>query len=218
MRDCVFLVADKNMEAAFMGFLGRSQFHQSLGCGVFEFDENQDLLVSGEHDPGVYTRAHELLRSYQKTHHHAVVALDEAWDGAPKAQRIEQKIRQDLELSGWEAEQVEVIVICPELEAWVCHDSPMVEEVLGCKKLNIGLKSYLVAEKLWEAAEAKPSDPKTGIEKILKLARMPRSSALYRRITAQISVKRCIDPAFVQLQAALQRWFPMQYEDDYEIG
>jgi hypothetical protein len=150
MRDCVFLVADKNMEAAFMGFLGRSQFHQSLGCGVFEFDENQDLLVSGEHDPGVYTRAHELLRSYQKTHHHAVVALDEAWDGAPKAQRIEQKIRQDLELSGWEAEQVEVIVICPELEAWVCHDSPMVEEVLGCKKLNIGLKSYLVAEKLWE--------------------------------------------------------------------
>jgi hypothetical protein len=31
-------------------------------------------------------------------------------------------------------------------------------------------------------------------------------------------VKRCIDPAFVRLQAALQRWFPMQYEDDYEIG
>jgi hypothetical protein len=110
MRDCVFLVADKNMEAAFRGFLGRSQFHQSLGCGVFDFDKNQDLLVSGEHDPGVYTRAHEFLRSYQKTHRHAVVALDEAWDGSPKALRIEQKIRQDLELSGWEAERVEVVV------------------------------------------------------------------------------------------------------------
>jgi hypothetical protein len=150
------------------------------------------------------------LRSYQKTHRHAVVVLDEAWDGSPKAQRIEQKIRQDLELSGWEADRVEVVVICPELEAWVCHDSPKVEEILGCKKLEIGLKSYLVAERLWEAAEAKPTDPKAGIEKVLKLARMPRSSALYRKITAQISVKRCVDPAFDQLRAALRRWFPME--------
>jgi hypothetical protein len=211
MRDCVFLVADKNMEGAFMGFLGRSQFHQSLGCGMFEFDARQDLLVAaGQNDPGLYTRAHELLGSYRRTHRHAVVVLDEAWSGSPGAKQIETKIRQNLEQSGWAESKIEVIVICPELEAWVCHDSPQVEDVLGCKKLGMGLKSYLVEEKLWEAEQPKPTDPKTGIEKVLKLARIPRSSALYRQITAQISVKRCIDPAFEQLRAALQRWFPME--------
>jgi hypothetical protein len=211
VRDCVFLVADKNMEAAFMGFLGRAQFHQSLGCGVFEFDAKQDLFPAvGNNDPGLYSRAHELLGSYRQTHRHAVVVLDEEWNGSPGAKKIETKIRQDLEQSGWDKEKIEVIVICPELEAWICLNLPIVEDVLGCKKLGITLKDYLLKEKLWAAEQPKPTDPKTGIEKMLKLARIPRSSALYRQITSQISVKRCIDPAFEQLRSALQRWFPME--------
>lgn len=211
MRDCVFLVADKNMEAAFMGFLGRSQFHQSLGCGVFEFDAKQDLFPAvGNNDPGLYSRAHELLGSYRQTHRHAVVVLDEEWNGSPGARKIETKIRQDLEQSGWDKEKIEVIVICPELEAWVCLDSPIVEEVFGCKKLEIGLRNYLEGENLWQAGQPKPSDPKQGIDKITKLARLPRSSSHYKQITGKISVKKCIDPAFKRLQGALQRWFPRE--------
>lgn len=211
MRDCVFLVADKNMEAVFLGFLSRSQFHQSLGCGAFEFEAKQDLLVAaGQNDPGLYTRAHELLRSYQQTHRYAVVVLDDAWNGSPGANNIRKKIRQDLEQSGWDGAGIEVVVICPELEAWVCYDSPKVEAVLGGGKLGMGLKAYLVQERLWEAEQPKPTDPKAGVEKVLRLARMPRSSALYGQITGQISVKHCLDPAFNQLRAALQRWFPVE--------
>jgi hypothetical protein len=198
------------MEAAFLGFLNRPQFHQSMGCGLFEFDAGQDLLVAaGQSDPGLYTRAHELLGSYRQTHRYAVVVLDEAWNGSPGADKIRSKIGEALEQSGWNAGTIAVIVICPELEAWICHDSPNVEAVLGCQKLGIGLKDYLVQEKLWEAQQPKPIDPKSGIEQVLKLARIPRSSAVYRQITEKISVKRCIDPAFQQLRDTLQQWFPM---------
>jgi hypothetical protein len=211
MRDCVFLVADKNMEAAFQGFLEREQFHRSMGCGLFEFDAGSDLLVgAGQNDPGLYTRGHELLRSYQRSHRHAVIVLDEAWDGSPGAAKIEAKVRRDLEESGWERERVEVIVICPELEVWVCHDSPQVEQVLGCQKAGISLKESLVTAGFWQADRPKPDDPKSGIERVLRQVRMPRSSALFKKITSEISVKRCVDPAFERLRDALQRWFPVE--------
>jgi len=65
MRDCVFLVADSNMAAAFRGFFTRERFERSLGCGMFGFDPREDLIVDeAGSDPGVYGRAHELLRPY----------------------------------------------------------------------------------------------------------------------------------------------------------
>lgn len=62
MRDCVFLVADRNMEGAFTGFFMRDGFHLSLGIQHFAFDRTRDTLVASGNDPDVYTRAHELLR------------------------------------------------------------------------------------------------------------------------------------------------------------
>jgi hypothetical protein len=81
MRDCIFLLADKNMEAAFSGFFTRSEFHMSLGIREFEFDPQQDIIVEAGNDPGVYTRAHQLISPYLKTHRYAVVVLDNAWEG-----------------------------------------------------------------------------------------------------------------------------------------
>ncbi len=50
MRDCIFLLADKNMEAAFIGFFTREQFHRSLGIRQFEFDPQQDIIVETGND------------------------------------------------------------------------------------------------------------------------------------------------------------------------
>lgn len=93
MRDCIFLLADKNMEATFIGFLTREQFHLSLGIRQFEFDIAEDLIVDESgNDPGVYTRAHEFLRPYQRTHRYAVIVLDNAWEGSPGVATIENNI------------------------------------------------------------------------------------------------------------------------------
>jgi hypothetical protein len=51
MRDCIFFVADKNMQFAFEGFLTKEKFYKSLGCGPFEFDPHLDLRVAATHDP-----------------------------------------------------------------------------------------------------------------------------------------------------------------------
>jgi hypothetical protein len=81
MRDCIFLLADKNMQAAFEGFLMRKAFHLSIGCGIFSFNPSKDIAVAaGDNDPGLYKRGHELLRTYQSTHSHAAVVLDNAWN------------------------------------------------------------------------------------------------------------------------------------------
>jgi len=97
MRDCVFLLADTNMKATFEGFLDRDQFHLSLQCGIFEFNAKQDLVVaSGDNDPGLYTRGHELLKPYVTTHNHAVVVLDAQWAGSPGAKVIAEHITTNL--------------------------------------------------------------------------------------------------------------------------
>ncbi|BAZ10919.1 hypothetical protein NIES4071_27430 [Calothrix sp. NIES-4071] len=59
MRDCIFLLADKNMEATFIGFLTRDGFHFSLGIRQFDFDPQQDIIVDemGNEERSLHTRA-----------------------------------------------------------------------------------------------------------------------------------------------------------------
>jgi hypothetical protein len=47
MRDCIFLLADKNMEATFTGFLTREGFHYSLAIRQINFDPQQDIMKNG---------------------------------------------------------------------------------------------------------------------------------------------------------------------------
>lgn len=207
MRDCIFLLADKNMEAAFVGFLTREQFHHSLGIQHFDFDPAQDIIVDESgNDPGIYNRAHELIRPYQKSHLHAVIVLDNAWSGSPGVEKIRKHISNNMLQSGWEDGYFVVIVIDPELEVWILQDNANVETALRFKQ-DISLRQWLEKRGLWDVASPKPADPKKAVEAILKASKTPRSSAIYKQITNTISVKRCLDPAFQLLCQTMQQWF-----------
>jgi len=54
----------------------RAGFHLSLGIRRFAFDLMQDIIVESVSDPGVFRRAHTLLRLYRHTHRFAVAVLD----------------------------------------------------------------------------------------------------------------------------------------------
>src|SRR5215472_8304852 len=112
MRDIIFLLADGGMEQVLRGFLGRDHFYRSLGCGKFEFDPAQDVIVAPTRDSGVYGTAHELLRPYLATHQRAVVMVDADWDGSPGAIAIREHVGTGL-AAGWTA--FAVVVIEPEL-------------------------------------------------------------------------------------------------------
>ena len=206
-RDCVFLVADGNMAAAIQGFLDREQFHQSLGIAPFEFSRDLDLLVEPGHDPGVYLRAHELLRPYERSHQHAVILLDAAWDGSPGAERISGDICGHMPGCGWATERFAVVVIDPELENWIWQDSPHVAAAVRHSE-TASLRDYLRGEGLWPEGASKPVRPKETLEAVLRRARRPRSSAVYREITQKVTTRGCQDAAFRRLVEALQQWFP----------
>lgn len=208
MRDCIFLVADSNMRACIEGFLGRPEYAKRLRTGLFAFDAQKDLIVDeGGSDPGVYRRAHELLKSYRATHSHAVVILDNQWDGSPGAVQIGASIRENLENAGWPAEAIAVIVIDPELEAWFWQDSVHIERAVA----HVGpptLRAKCEQDGTWPADRPKPTDPKQLLETMLRRANRPRSSSVYREVTSVVTVRSCEDPAFQLLCEHLRRWFP----------
>lgn len=209
-RPCVILVADGNMAAAFKGYFGRAQWHLSLGCASFEFnaDIGGDLLVDAEgNDPGVYTKGHELLRPYQRSHVRALVVLDCEWDGSPGKEVIERDITQNLIASGWDADAVKVIAIDPELENWLWQDKPQVAEALRYRG-EPNLRQHLEQNGWWPQGAPKPPRPKEAAEWVLKQTRTPRSSAIYQKLAARISINGCSDPAFTDMHDQLRAWFP----------
>lgn len=211
MRDCIFLLADKNMEAVFTGFLERERFYNSLQCQQFGFDANQDVIVdAGGNDPGIYNRAHELLRPYLDKYRYAVVVLDEAWEGSPGADAIKAHISENLRRNGWSDERFTVCVILPELENWIWQDSIHVANAFAFESYT-ELKTWLIEQGMYIEGEAKPQEPKEAIERVLRLRRIPRSSAIYKKITGVVSVRNCTDEAFLELCEVLCRWFPQQY-------
>jgi phenylpyruvate tautomerase PptA (4-oxalocrotonate tautomerase family) len=208
-RSCVILVPDGNMAAAFRGYLTRKNWNLSIGCAMFEFnpDLGGDLLVDGARDPGIYTRAHGLLRPYLRTHERALIAIDCEWGGSPGKDAIIQHITANLVTNGWSEESVKVIAIEPELDNWLWQDNPHVAKALGYRG-TLPLRQLLEQEGLWLAGQGKPSRPKETADWVLRMARRPRSSAIYEELAGCISIRGCTDIAFHELRETLRTWFP----------
>lgn len=210
MRDCIFLVADKNMEAIFSGFLGRDQCHRSLGTGPFAFDPESDVIVDeAGADPGVFHRAHELLRPYLDGYRFAVVAVDCAWDGSPGAEAIIAGISAKMTAAGWHQDRFVVIAIDPEVEAWMWQDNVHVASALRYRG-KMGLRQHLRDNGWWPDGAGKPPSPKETMEWVLRSTKRRRSSAVYREIASKVSVRHCQDGSFQHLVRTLREWFPPQ--------
>lgn len=209
MRDCLFLVADKNMEGMLKGYFSRKAFHQAMGCGFFDFDAQQDLMVAhGQNDPGLYTRANAFLQPYASSHRHAVVMVDSEWDGSPGKAAIEQRLREHLADAGWSDDRGCAVVIAPELENWVWQNSPHVCSVLGFDDTYTALRALIESQGFWRKGETKPDRPKEAVEWVLRRSKKGRSSAIYRQLAMQITARGCTDAAFQTLRESLVKWFP----------
>jgi hypothetical protein len=209
MRDCLFLVADKNMEGTLLGLLSRPACHRSLGTGPFDFDPRHDLIVAhGQNDPGLYTRANELLRPYVGSHRHAVVIMDAAWNGAPPTEVIRNRLAAHLGDAGWVGNAGCAVVINPELECWFWQDSPHVCTALGHTGDYATLRIALAARGFWRDDAAKPHQPKEAVDWALRRSHLPRSSSIYRKLASLVSVRGCLDPAWLTMVVALREWFP----------
>ncbi|SDT60908.1 methylation-associated defense system protein MAD4 [Actinoplanes derwentensis] len=200
-RDVVFLVADGSMEQMVRGFVGEQKAHLKLGCGRFTV-EPTDIVVASRRDPEVYGLAHQLLRPYATTHRHAVVMLDNDWEGSPGVKKIRDRIAKNV---GQEWDEYAVIVLDPELEAWVWQDNPSLAPALGCPP---NFRQLLATSGHWPVGQAKPADPKKALEYLRRRHRADPSKAVFRRVAGRVSVRNCTDGAFLQLRDTLRDWFP----------
>jgi hypothetical protein len=213
VNDLLFFVADKNMAAAVAGLLERDQVHRIVGCAPFGFDARHDIKVAeGQNDPGLYTRANELLRPLRAEYAHAVVIVDEEWNGSPGAVEIEKKLRAHLDDAGWTAETSLGLIVCPEADVWLWSDSPHSATALGWTSWDV-LRPKLEARGFLGPGKGKPERPKEAAEWALRNSagkKAPRSSEIYRRVSSQVSIQRCEDEALLRLLKALRAWFPAE--------
>jgi hypothetical protein len=212
MKDLLVYVADGNMAAAVSGLLNRSSIHQAIGCAQFSFDSRSDIkTAAGLNDPGVYTRADELMRPFAREYRHAVVIVDEEWTGSPGAQAIEQQLRSHLERAGWPPEQGLVLVVSPEADVWLWSDSPHSATALGWESWD-SLRQALESSGYLLAGQPKPTRPKEAAEWAARNGpkHVQRSSRRYSEVSSKISVRRCQEPAFQAFLNQLRIWFPQE--------
>jgi hypothetical protein len=201
-RDLIGLVADRNIKSALCGLLDRPK---SLGIRSIDCD----VLTHSQHDPGCCHRSPEFLRPFHQQYSYAIVMFDHEGCGreATSAAELEEEIEQQLASSGW-GNRATVIVLVPELEAWVWSASPEVDRALNWSDRNPGLRDWLVAEGHLEEGQRKPPRPKEAVEHALREVRRPRSSSIYRDLATSVSFTRCSDPALLKLIRKLQQWYP----------
>lgn len=199
-RDLVLLVADANIEHTVKGLLSRPE---AIGIRAVKFE----VIKHVERDPGCLKSA-DLLRLYRGRYRHALVLFDREGSGRENSSR--EALEQDLErrLSPDWGERARVVVLDPELEAWLWSDSPHVDAVLGWAGLTPSLRSWLVERNLLAAGAVKPRRPKEAAERALRQVRKPRSSALYGELARKVSFQRCEDPSFRRMLEILRGWFP----------
>ena len=217
MRDIIFHLADDHMETGMRAFFQRDDWQHALGCHRFDIDADSpvDLFrVAGHTDPGLWKHAHENLAAFRDKYRHAVIVLDADFDPYPGADVLHQDITRAMIAADWEEGQFAVVVIQPELEAWLWAANVNVAIAFGHQDFT-ALRNTLEAEGLWTPGEPKPNDLKRARDRAAKLGGKKTGGPIFKGVFGSISSKalnQCVEPGFKTLQEAVQRWFPKQKE------
>jgi hypothetical protein len=238
MRPLVILTADHECAATLRGFFERDGFHHSLGCGPIQrngvaFDPEADILVHRNCDPGIWTDAHTMLLPVCKSYERALVILDHAFDGAPAPENLVVDIENLIVgKAKWERHRFEVILIRPELEAWIWQRNPHVAEAFGFPGSHTELWTLLGSQSLvcdkrtrkhafssvdivsgqepaWPMEKLKPENPKGVVEALSRLCASGPASGIFNEIAYKVSVTRCVDESYHKFRDALRLWFPV---------
>lgn len=191
MKDLLVLVADEDMRAVMEVLLGKKYQYQ-LGIREVDFE----VLKHPNRDPGVRTESPEVFRIRYGEFRKGLVLLDYEGSGFEGSHReLEREIKDSIvRNTPWSEQDVEVVVINPELEIWIWGVADKIGEVLNVKVPVSG----------------KPDNPKGELERILRWAGRPPSSALFREIAGKVSRKHiegCRDESFNRMVDTLRKWF-----------
>jgi len=201
-NDLIVLVADKDMEQSMVGLLAREK---SLGIRKIEYA----IYTHPGRDGGCRTQCHEFLRSFCNRAGHALVMFDREGSGKDDQdpEKVEKQIEDLLSRNGW-GNRAAVIILDPELEAWIWSDSREVDRVCGWMDSPGDLRQWLRGEGLLKSGDVKPDRPKEAFRAALRKVKRPPSAALFLRLAEKVSLNRCSDRSFQKFATLLRFWFP----------
>jgi hypothetical protein len=202
LDDLIVIVADGDMEATIRSLLARQK---SLGIRPIKFD----VLRHIQRDAGCRSDSHNYLRTWLNKSRFAMVVFDLEGSGMEAVSRtaLEAVVEELLSNSGWR-DRCAVVVIEPELEAWVWSDSPLVDELMDWRGKVPALREWVQSNtEYWSVDRIKPERPKEAVEAALREARKQMSSSLYEDLAKRVSVNRCTDPSFSKFREVLRNWF-----------
>lgn len=199
--DLVALAADKSIEETLRGLLERPQ---AVGIRPTRYE----VIRHPEKDPGCFHNPEEYLHPYVHDSRHALVVLDQRWEGVPNESAEDLAVRVEERLRDVWNDRAGVVVIDPELEVWVWSDSPHVDDVLGWRGRTPSLRDWLQEHGLWDQDQPKPPDPKAAYEAALQEVQLQKSSSNFRSLAERVGLGRCADRSFRRLLEILRDWFP----------
>ena len=200
------VVADNRMRASIETLLRKRQGEIGIELSAFEVKRHPDS------DPGCRLTTVEFVRSDLSDFGRLLVLFDyEGCGSTEPAGRIEKQIEDDLARNGWKGRS-KVIVIVPELEAWIWGPSEGAARALGWGRGFPALRAWLAGEGLWPPVHAKPPDPKKAAERVLQRSGGKLVSRFFRGLAAAADFRDCRDPAFCALRDTLREWYPAEAE------
>ena len=201
MKDLSILCADSDMKSVLESLLKRLTERQEIR------EISYEIIRAYGRDPGVYKKAHELVRGKDREYEKCLVIFDYKGSGARKpVADTEDEVKNNIvRNSNYSQDDVEVVVIDPELEIWIWK---------GWKhfyKLPVRVESSEVSKWLRKngipEGSYKPRKPKERFEKFREHFRVQKSPANYKKISEKTSLRGCTDRAFNKFMNALTRWF-----------
>lgn len=201
LQDLFVLVADQQMESTFEGLLSRTQALETRSISF-------TVTKHPRKDAGCLHDARTFLRPFASKYGYCLVAFDHEGCGqeSRSAEEIREAIVGQLSANGWQ-DRCEVVVIEPELEAWVWSSSRKVDDILGWSGRIPDLRTW-VSERFDIGESGKPFRPKEALQAALMEVQKVPSSSLFRQMASTVSWKGCEDPSFLHLLKTLHHWFP----------
>ena len=205
MKDLILLVPDVSIEKTVCAILEYRR--QALHIRELSFD----CIRWHGRDGGVRKHAHTILQLHREKYRNAVVIFDHHGCGEEDqktACQIENDVMSNLVNFGWNDNNALVVVIEPELEAWVWSDSPWVAKVVEWLDGDTeSLKLYVKGIGFQFDHLGKPVKPKEALEQVLRKTGIPYSASNFKRMAEKVSWRYCEDRSFLKLKNFLCQRF-----------
>ncbi|WP_265595259.1 hypothetical protein [Verrucomicrobium sp. BvORR106] len=168
----------------------------------------------------------DLLRPYQRSCSHVLLVRDfhgSGWEDRGKA-NLEKYLHNELIESGWEEAKSCVLIVDPEIEAWIRFESTHLQALVRERARKCKDRVDLFFPSAVESAIdsfggrnelGKPKHPKEALETLLKEFGIQRSNSIYERLVEKESLHGCKVESFLQFIQTLQRWFPLNNGGEY---